>query len=179
MKITPAQIGRLQTVYAQCVRRCLGYSEGREARIAWANERLQLPVGRRIKTFSDLTQHQARVLTDAAQAELGTRAPLKPGRNQKQRLTTDARRAGNDGRRDDIEFTNQPEMVAPEELEVIASYYARLGWTAERFAAFLSSSSSPIKPSKTIRTVKQANRVRWALKGMLQDAGLWEDWSRA
>lgn len=179
MSITRAQLGRLQTVYAHCVRRCLGYNEGRDARLAWANERLQLPAERRVASFSGLTEHQARILIDAAQADLGTRAPLKPGRRARQKLTTTAQRAGNDGRVTDTTYLNQPEMVSAEDLEVIASYYARLGWTADRFAAWIASSYSPIKPSRTIRTVKQANRIRWALKNMLQDAGLWEEWSKS
>jgi hypothetical protein len=175
--ITPAQLARLQTLCSQMTQSVIGFDGGREGRLAWAGTLL----GRTVPTFSALGFHDARLLIDAAQGELGHRAPLKPGskRNQAHKHTAeDALRAGVDGRKDDVVFVQRPEIVSAEDLETIASYYQRLGWDKARFDAWLAGSSSPIKPGKVIHTTRQANRVRWALKGMLQDAGLWVDWSK-
>ncbi len=67
-------------------------------------------------------------------------------------------------------------MAESFDLEVIESYYARLGWSRETFDGWLRSPRSPLGRNKSqpkITTVAQANRVRWALKRMLQKKGLW------
>jgi hypothetical protein len=176
MKITRLQLTRLQTVCSQMASTVVGFDGGREGRLAWAGQL----TGRTIPSFNALSFDEARMLIDAAQGELGHRAPLKPGSKATQprkRTAESAHRAGVDGRKDDTVYAQRPEIVSADDLTTIASYYQRLGWDKARFDAWLQSKSSPIKPAKEIRSMKQANRVRWALKGMLQDRGLWVDWS--
>jgi hypothetical protein len=127
-----------------------------------------------VTSFSDLTSSDANFLIDGLQEALGVKMPAKP----RQRLDRDqARRAGLDGRHDGSEFTSSPQLASAADLEVIESYYARLGWERAQFDAWLRSPRSPLKhkAAPTITTMADANRVRWALKGMLQHAGKWED----
>ena len=174
MKITKAQLARLQTCYAQMGSRIVGFENTREARLQWASAVLH----RDVTSFSALTLDQARILIDAAQGELGGRAPLK-SKPQRAQTAEAARRAGLDGRKFDTEFAAQPEMVSAELVERIQSYYQRLGWGAPQFNAWLSSRSSPLRGRHSVRTTAEANKVLWALKGMLKDAGRWADWSAA
>lgn len=172
MNITRAQITRLQTCCSQMAQRVAGCTNSREERLAWAAQVL----GHAVESFAKLSMQEARILIDAAQGEIGHRAPLKPGTR---RNREDARRAGIDGRKGDTEFASAPRIVSAEELTTIASYYQRLGWDKPRFDAWLASRHSPLKKRTTITTSAHANRVLWALKGMLKDAGLWVDWSTA
>lgn len=174
MNITPAQMKRLQTCCSQMARTVVGFDGERATRLAWAKQTL----GREVASFSELTIHDARRLIDAAQGELGHRAAARPGTRER-RSAAAAHRAGVDGRKGDTTYAATPQIVSAEDLDVLAEYYARLGWNKARFDAWLASSHSPIGRSKTIRTQAQANRVRWALQGMLKDAGLWVDWSAA
>ncbi len=172
-RITPAQLARLQTLCSQLASACV-IAGTREARLAWANSILRLEPGLQIASFSQLSLDRATRLIDAAQGELGHRAPTvaKP----RKRLTAaSARRAGLDGRNTDTEFAGQPQIVSPEDIETIKSYYERLGWGREQFEAWLGSRRSPLRGRKQIRTTAEANKVRWALKGMLQAAGRWVD----
>ena len=178
MNITNAQLTRLQTCYAQMCSHLAGYENTREARLQWAAQIL----GRPVASFSKLSLDAARRLIDAAQGELGHRAPLKATsvRNQSRKKSMEnARRAGLDGRHDGTEFADQPQLVSAEDIETIQSYYHRLGWGEAQFEAWLRSRTSPLRGRRTIRTTADANGVRWALKGMLQGAGLWVDWSDA
>jgi hypothetical protein len=172
MQITPRQLGRLQTLYSQLARREIGIGTGREERLAWASSSLHKPVA----SFSALTFDDAGFLIDGLQTHLGVKAPAR------NRLSRDAaRRAGVDGRKRDTEFTSAPQIASASDLATIESYYSRLGWDRARFDAWLRSPHSPVKhkSAPTITTVSDANRVRWALKGMLQNAGLWEERSRS
>ena len=153
MQITKPQLGRLQTLFSQFSHHEIGVGTSREERLGWASLRLRKPVS----SFSDLTSDDAGWLIDQIQTQLGVKAPAKP----RKRLDRDqARRAGIDGRHDGQEFSSAPEMASSADLATIESYYARLGWERAQFS---------------IATVADANRVRWALKGMLQHAGKWED----
>jgi hypothetical protein len=103
---------------------------------------------------------------------LGVKAPQAA----RKRLDRDqARRAGLDGRKDGEEYSAAPQLASAIDLETIDNYYTRLGWDRSRFDAWLRSPRSPLKhkSAPTISTVADANRVRWALKGMLQHAGVW------
>ena len=165
-RINSDQMKRLQTLYGQL---CAHTQEGKDraSRLAWAEGF----VGRTLASFSELTGDEARRLIDTAQGQLGVTVPPKRRRSREA-----AERHGKDGRRDGAEFQATPQMVSAADLAVIESYYARLGWTRDRFDAWLRSPSSPLKKSAPeIRTKADANKVRWALKGMLQHAGLWED----
>lgn len=169
LRINPAQLKRLQTLYSQLARHTQQGAD-RAARLEWA----QGFVGRALSSFRELTADEARRLIDAAQGQTGTKYPSR------KRMDRDAAdRHGRDGRRDGGEFKAAPQMVSAEDLAVIERFYARLGWTRDRFDAWLRSPSSPLKKSDpAIRTKADANRVRWALKGMLHDAGLWEERKR-
>lgn len=165
-KITTPQLRRLQTLYGQL---CAHTQQDntREARLDWAGQL----VGRRIASFSDLTQEDARHLIDQLQGQLGIKHPTR-----RRRSSDAAQRHGKDGRRDGKDFAAVPELVSAEDLATIESYYARLNWTRDRFDAWLRSPYSPLKKSDpVIRTKAEANKVRWALKGMLRNNGLWEE----
>jgi hypothetical protein len=168
MPISKRQIGRLQTLYSQLARHEISVGLSRDARLAWAAECLHKPV----KSFSDLTFGDAGFLIDSIQECLGVKAPAKhrPDRAQ-------ARRAGLDGRKDGQEFASTPQLASDADLASIQAYYDRLGWGRAQFDAWLRSPRSPLKhkSAPVIVTVAEANRVRWALKGMLQFAGKWED----
>lgn len=174
MKITTAQLKRLQTCYGQMCSQVIGFENTREARLAWASQIL----GREISSFAALSLDQARTLIDAAQGELGHRTPQKSKSVHKPTAEA-ARRAGLDGRKGDQEYADAPQIASAADIETIQSYYQRLGWSAAQFEAWLTHRSSPLRGRKQIRTQADANRVRWALKGMLKDAGLWADWKDA
>jgi hypothetical protein len=169
MPLNKAQLARLQTLYGQLARHQIGIGTGRADRLAWAAESLHKPV----RSFSDLSGADAGFLIDVIQTTLGVKAPAAP----RKRVDRDqARRAGLDGRADSKEYSGAPQLASAGDLKVIDDYYTRLGWDRFRFDSWLRSSRSPLKhkSAPTIVTVADANRVRWALKGMLVHAGKWE-----
>jgi hypothetical protein len=164
--ISKNQLKRLQVLYSQLARHT-DQGAGREARLQWASDLVERPIA----SFTDLTMHDARHLIDTLQGQLGVKAPAT------KRLRREAaHRAGTDGRRNSP-YSSAPQMVSAEDLAVIENYFTRLGWTRAQFDAWLSSARSPLsnRARPTIATLADANRVRWALKGMLQHAGLWEE----
>lgn len=164
--ITTPQLRRVQTLYSQlCAHTQQGTS--REERMAWASRLL----GRKIVSFCELSVSDAGRLIDVLQSQLGVKHPP-----QKRRSREAAARHGKDGRRDGQEFQSAPQMVSVADLATLESYWRRLGMTRERFDAFLRSPISPLrKTDPVIRTKADANKVRWALEGMLKRAGLWEE----
>lgn len=165
-QITSNQMRRLQTLYGQLAAHAIE-GNNRDSRLQWASDQ----VGRRVESFRDLTVDEARRLIDGLQGELGVKAPLQ------KRLDRDAaHRAGTDGRRVSSSKA-QPQMVSAVDLAVIEDYYTRLGWTRAQFDSWLSSSRSPLsnRARPAIATLADANRVRWALKGMLKQRGLWRE----
>jgi hypothetical protein len=170
LPLSKTQLVRLQTLYAQFARREIGMGTSREERITWASTRLRRP----ISSFSDLSSTDAGFLIDGLQEYLGVKAPAKP----RKRLDREqARRAGTDGRHDGQEFASAPQLASAADLATIENYYTRLGWGRAQFDAWLRSPRSPLKHKSqpTISTMADANRVRWALKGMLRYAGKWEE----
>jgi hypothetical protein len=167
--ITSGQLKRLQVLYSQHARRSLDATSGsREERLDWATRQ----TGRLIASFKELTLDEGKHLIELLQRALNVKAPsTRPSRRD------DARRAGLDGRHDGKEYARTPKMASAQDIEVIERFYQRLGWTRERFDAWLQSPRSPLgrKSNPQIRTLADANRVRWALKGMLVSAGLWEE----
>ena len=87
-----------------------------------------------------------------------------------------ADRHAKDGRWDGEKFRPTPQLASAFDLENIAKYYTRLGWDRDTFDRWLRSPRSPLgrRSQPKIVTVAQANRVRWALKKMLQNKGLWK-----
>lgn len=173
MTITPAQQTRLQTICSQMAKHVIGFENTREARLAWASSQLN----RAVDSFSTLTTFEARKLIDLGQGVIGHRAPLKSNGVRQRRSSEAARRAGLDGRKSDTEFADRPELVSAELLTEIADRYHRLGWGAAQFESFLAGRSSPTRGRKLIRTTAEAHQVLWALKSMLQDRGLWIDFT--
>ena len=86
-----------------------------------------------------------------------------------------AERHAKDGRWDGEKFRPTPQLASAFDLGNIEKYYGRLGWDRETFDRWLRSPRSPLgrHSRPQIRTVAQANRVRWALKKMLKARGLW------
>jgi hypothetical protein len=165
--ISAEQLKRLQTLYSQLAATSADpRTKTRQERLLWAS----LICNREIASFSKLTAEEAKRAIDSLQKKL---KPKKP----RQRMDRDrARRHGVDGRSDGKEFSSAPEMATAYDLEVIEGYYARLSWSRETFDSWLRSPRSPLgrKSQPQIRTVAEANRVRWALVRMLKKAGRWE-----
>ena len=161
--INAGQMKRLQVLYGQfCAH--TQQSSSREARIGWA----QALVMRPIASFSELTVSEGAHLIDTLQGQLGLRAatPRRLGRDA-------ARRAGTEGRRGNP--SNEVTLVTAADLARIAYVRELIGWSQERLDAWLRSPRSPLKSANPqIRTLKDANRVYWAMKGIATRAGLWQ-----
>jgi hypothetical protein len=156
--ITKNLLRRLQTLYGQLARHTQEGSD-RVARLRWASEQ----TGRAIASFSDLTFEESKTLIDGLQGQLGVRAPLR----KRRRLSRDAaQRAGTEGRRGNT--SNDVTMAGPAEFARINYALDLLGWNQEQLDALLRSSRSPLgqRATPAIRTLKDANRVWWALKRM-------------
>jgi hypothetical protein len=173
--ISTQQLKRLQTLYSQLASSDAA-AKTREQRLLWAS----LLCNRTIASFSELTADEAKRAIDLLEKSIPEdarqRYKLQSGarRARKRRMDHErARRHGIDGRYDGEEFRDAPQLAQGVDLEVIESYSARLGWSRETFDAWLRSPRSPLRPSKSIRTVRDANRVRWALVHMLKARGLW------
>jgi hypothetical protein len=162
--ITAPQLKRLQTLYSQFA--ADPRTRSREERLLWAS----LVVGRKVESFSELTGREAAT----AIARLQKDAPQAKAR-PKPMDRDSAERHAKDGRWDGEKFRPMPQMASAFDLENIERYYNRLGWNRDTFDRWLCSPRSPLgrHSQPPIRTVAQANRVRWALIRMLQKRGLW------
>src|ERR1035437_10033754 len=159
--ITPNQLRRLQTIYSQYAAHALE-GNGREGRLTWASEQ----AGRPITSFKDLTMAEAKHSTDGLQASLGV-PETKPKARRRRLSREEARKAGTEGRRG-VE-SNEVTLAGPAEFARIQYALDQLGWSQAQFEGWLRSTYSPLK-NKThpqIRTLHDANRVWWALKGMM------------
>jgi hypothetical protein len=175
MKLSAPQLKRLQVLYAQYSRRSIDLDASRECRIAWASQQLRHPV----TSFSDLSKHDAHALIDQLQGALGI-APSKRRRPKK-----NDQAAGLEGRRDNA--ANTRTLPAQQDWDRISGALSRLGWNTAQYEAWLRSARSPlarkvgatrgvirIPPTDiTLRTLRDTNRVWWALKQMLKARGLW------
>ncbi len=170
-KASRAQIVVLQTLCAAWHSRLLTDEvDVRRARLEWASEQL----ARSICSFSDLTADEARQLIDVLKTSLGQELRQQPepwrhlpGRDRAHRAGT----AGRKGVRSEV-----IQLASADDLARIDEGVQRLGWTRERFDAWLNSGSSPISKREdgAIRTLADANKVWWALKAMLIRAGVWK-----
>jgi hypothetical protein len=171
-KITKLQLKRVQVLYSQFAARSFDAGPSREARIAWASEKL----GRSITSFSDLSKDDAHKLIDTLQGGLGI-APSP----RRRRPRTNSQAAGTEGRRDNT--ANMRTMPTQEDWDRIQNALTRLQWSTAQYEAWLRSVRSPLarKMGKTrvaptditLRTLHDTNRVWWALKQMLKARGLW------
>ena len=167
--ISAVQLKRLQTLYSQfAAASAAPRTRAREERLLWVS----LIVGHTVTSFSGLSTAEA----NTAIARLSKDVPQQQRRSPKPMDRAQAERHAKDGRWDGEEFRAAPQLASAYDLEHIEQYYRRLGWERETFDAWLRSPRSPLgrysRPQ--IRTVAQANRVRWALKRMLQKRGLWQ-----
>ncbi|MDR3798001.1 MAG: hypothetical protein P4K93_07600 [Terracidiphilus sp.] len=165
-KITPGQMKRLQVLYGQLARHTQEGAD-RASRMAWASKLLLRP----IMSFKDLSDHDARHLIDTIQGQLGVKVPARP----RKRLDRDtAQKAGTEGRRG--YQSNETTLAGPSEFARIRYVLDLIGWSQAQFEGWLRSSRSPLsnRTNPVIRTLYEANRVYWALKGMATAQGKWK-----
>jgi hypothetical protein len=167
--ISPQQLKRLQTLYSQFAAASPDpRTRSREERLLWAS----LIVGRTVASFGELTQDEAKTAIDRLQKDV----PQKK-RGTKPMDREQSERHAKDGRWDGEKFVPAPQLASDFDLENIRKYSQRLGWDRDTFDRWLRSPRSPLgrRSQPQIRTVAQANRVRWALMKMLKAKGLWAE----
>ena len=169
--INDRQLVALQTLYSQYARKSLDVvGDQRKARLWWASQNC----GRKIDSFKSLTTPEVDSLIRLLKTSLGQ--PLdRPARQRRprHRRRDRAQAAGTEGRRGLKSATTT--LVSAEDLARIDDAISRLGWTRERFDAFLKSSSSPLhgRANPEIRTLGDANAVWWGMKALLKHDGKW------
>ena len=170
--ITKGQLARLQVLYSQLCAHT-AQENTREARIGWA----QALVQRSIASFKDLSADDARHLIDTLQGQLGIPSGQVSrwgsGRPRRRRLGREAAyKAGTEGRRG--YESNAVTLATAEDLARVQYVRELIGWNQAQLDGWLRSPRSPLKKSNgEIRTLHDANRVYWALKGMAVRAGKW------
>jgi hypothetical protein len=161
-KISPAQMKRLQVLWNQHAGREM-MNNSRAARLCWASAQ----VDRVLSSFNDLTVNEASTLINLLQAELGIAesSPAARPRRFRSRIKDreQAHAAGTEGRRGS---EGSITIATTEDLAMIDAQLKEMGWIRARLDAFLRSPSSPLKGRSNIQlqTVKDINRVLWALK---------------
>lgn len=170
-RATRDQIVALQTLYSEWSKHTIGAAgDPRSARLEWASQN----IGHAVSSFADLTLDEARRLIDRLKGSMGQQIGERPHPWRKVRSRDRAHAAGTAGRRDGNSQLLQ--IASADDLARIDEALARLGWSRDRYEAWLRSASSPLngKESCAIRTVAEANRVWWALKNMLKRSGNWK-----
>lgn len=167
---TRDQIVALHTLYGQWARHTVeNIGDLRSERLAWASD----SIGRRISSFSELDCDEARRLIDGLKGSMGQAPTEQPRPWRRIRSRERAHAAGTAGRSGVDSSLIQ--MASPDDFARIDEAIRRLGWTRDRYEAWLNSKSSPM-PTKgiaAIRTVADVNKVWWALKNMLKRSGRW------
>ncbi|MGO9643004.1 MAG: hypothetical protein ACLP1Y_17060 [Candidatus Acidiferrales bacterium] len=163
--ITPRQLKKLQTLWGHHWRLstdiplCGNPAASREGRIAWLSESL----GRAIATSKELTKAEAAKAIQALMMQLPEHLRGRKRRMSGQR----AHELGTAGRRGVAAASTA--LPGAQELAAIESLKAQLGWDNVRFDAWLRSRYSPVRGM--VRTLADANRVRWALKAIVKRQG--------
>lgn len=168
--VTGDQVKILQTLWTQWQRHALLEDEDpRAARLKWASE----CTGRLITSFSLLSKEEARSLIDRLKESMGLSLTEKPKPWRRINSRDRAQAAGTAGRKNVQSSFIQ--MASPDDLARIDEAIRRLGWTRDRYEAWLRSSSSPVssKDGVSVRTVAEANKIWWALKAILRRSGRW------
>lgn len=172
-KANRAQIVALHTLFSAWHSHTIeATADVREARLSWASESL----GYQVSTFSALTADEARRLIDILKQLCGQPVREQPQPWRRVPARDRAHEAGTAGRKGVRSAVIH--LASPDDFARIDDALQRLGWSQDRFEAWLQSSSSPLhdhgegKPA--IRTVAEANRVFWALKAMMIRAGVWQ-----
>jgi hypothetical protein len=119
-------------------------------------------VGRSISSAKELTRAEAEraigVLASEVPAQFNTRKK-RPSRRQAQELGT----AGRRGR--EVDST---QLAGQRELGHIEDLLTQLGWDQARFDGWMRSMHSPLGHRSEVRTLADANQVRWGLKRLLR-----------
>jgi len=154
--ISPRQLRMLQTLWGFLCQRSQLDPKDREARLQWVAG----AIGRPIASFRELSAGEANIALDAIQKQLPPEMTKRkrPSRRLAHFYGTSGRK-GSDGL-----VVN---LVDADTRRLLDGLLARLGWKSEQFDAFLHSAKSPVR-SGAIRTLAEANRAIWALKGMLR-----------
>lgn len=162
-KISTPQLKRLQTLWGQYASRTILKSDSRDERLSWASG----VVNRTIASFKELTLAEASTLINLLQSELGI-AETSPARGQRRYRSAikdrdRARAAGTEGRKGSRDSLT---IATAEDISMIDVQLNLMGWTRARLDALLSSPSSPLgrRSNPELRTLKDVNRVFWALK---------------
>lgn len=158
--ITGRQMKRLQTLWGLFARQAHLDAKDREARIGWVAG----AVGRQIVSFKELSSKEAETAIDAMQKHLPAEL-LKRGARPSRRT---AHAYGTAGRKSAHKST-EVRMADAATLQLLSNLVFALGWTRERFDAFLRSPKSPVK-SGAVRTLGEANKIIWVLKSLLRRA---------
>jgi len=168
--ISPGQLKKLQTLWGiawnagTASATVAGVSTvagdaSRIVRIEW----LRGLTKRAIQSSKELTRAEA---TKAIQAVM--KMVPEQFRGPKRRMSGQrARELGTAGRRGAAQQSTA--LPGKLELQAIEELKAQLGWDNTRFDAWLRSRYSPVRGM--VRTLADANRVRWALKAILKRTG--------
>lgn len=154
--ITGKQMRRLQTLWGLFCRQANLDAKDRAARL----QCVAGAIGRQIGSFRELTADEANIAIDAVQQHLSPE--LLKRKRPSRRLANAYGTAGRRGREQ-----NEVRLADAATLELLDRLRSRLGWSRDRLDLFLKSSKSPVS-SGAIRTLAEANRVTWALKGILR-----------
>jgi hypothetical protein len=152
--ISKGQLRRIQTLWGILYRHTVDGAPGdsRAARLAW----IGLKVGRRIGSCNDLSKTEAKKAIEAIQKCLPAEAVRSSDRSQ-------AMAQGRDGRKG----AESKEVRLPDAgtMQLLQNLLFALGWDRARLDLFLHSPKSPVR---AIRTLADANKIIWVLKGMLR-----------
>jgi hypothetical protein len=157
--ITPAQLKKIMTLWRHWWKlHGDADDDERAARLRYFSSSMKRPIASTKELSRD----------EAEQAIKGIAAVLPEHLNfKKKRLS---RRAGQElsqaGRRNKT-VSIAEQIVGPIEMKHITNLLDQLGWNMARLEGFLHSPSSPLGGRSVIRTVDDAFKVRYALKGVL------------
>ena len=129
----------------------------RNARLAYISSK----IGRQIGSASELTQGEANPAIDAMQGAL----PAEALRRRARPSMSQARAWGTAGRKK--AGTKEIRFPDAQTFALLDHLLGELGWDRARLDAFLRSPKSPVRGG-VIRTLADANRIIWVLKGMLR-----------
>jgi hypothetical protein len=151
--VTDRQLKMLLTLWKRFCRHSNLDPKDRVARLDWASG----VIGRQIASFRELRAYEA----NAAILVILKHLPPELVRKRASRWLAHAYgTAGRQGRAE-----KEVRLANAETIRLVDMLLRQLGWTRERLDAFLRSSRSPVRSGK-IRTLAEANRVIWSLKGM-------------
>jgi hypothetical protein len=158
MNLSSSQLRRLQTLWGLFCRQSNLDATVREVRLSWVSG----AIGRQISSFKELSADEAATAIDAVQKHLPAEALWKkrPARRAAHAFGTAGRRGQNE---------KEVRLVDGDTLRLLDALVSKLGWSRERFEAFLKSKSSPVR-SGSIHTLAEVNRAMWAIKHMLRRA---------